>query len=289
MVKSAILSVNVAALPEGESDGSMNNRPTAVSITMEHLCRLATEGVLKVGGCLPTERRIASELGVSRQAVREAINRLATLGILERNHRSRTTIRAELAFIEWFRGVHGTESQSVEAHRVIAPYVSSLASERASVDDTNALARIVRGMYLALDDIEAFRLFDMEFHRVLAHACGNPVLSFVMAGTSCRLPDSSGSSNLQARRGLADIHRRLYRAVRSGNAVKASALTEGFVGLVSARLSNGQARDIEMDSIAVRPFGIEETRDKERIERADIGQIATGWRWERAGPHTGIR
>src|SRR5689334_2511002 len=51
------------------------------------------DGELAAGDALPSERRLAEVLGVSRPAVREALQRLSQAGLVEVRHGGSTTVR----------------------------------------------------------------------------------------------------------------------------------------------------------------------------------------------------
>jgi GntR family transcriptional repressor for pyruvate dehydrogenase complex len=51
------------------------------------------DGELSAGDALPSERRLAEVLGVSRPAVREALQRLSQVGLVEVRHGGSTTVR----------------------------------------------------------------------------------------------------------------------------------------------------------------------------------------------------
>jgi GntR family transcriptional regulator, transcriptional repressor for pyruvate dehydrogenase complex len=266
-------------------DKTMGERQTAASIATQHLCRLATEGVLKAGYCLPGERQLARELGVGRQAVREAINRLVANGILSRRRRKGAMVRAKPALLGCVPDFQVTESQREEARHAITPYVASLASQRASVEDRTELARAVRGMFLALGDVEAFRRFDIEFHEILSRACGNPILGSMMAGANCRVPAGApDGSGLQSRTALADTHRQLYRAVRSGNPIRAGSMADALAGMNSAWLSKECRSDIGMAAMPDQSLGIESVRVAASIP-GDLSRNAPGSLLAPSGRH----
>ena len=50
---------------------------------VEQLCSLIQEGRLTPGNKLPSERRLTDQLGVGRSSLREALNKLETLGYVE--------------------------------------------------------------------------------------------------------------------------------------------------------------------------------------------------------------
>ena len=61
---------------------------------VEQIKTLITDGELKPGEKIPSERELASLLGVSRPSVREAIMVLETMGLLESSHGGGTYVRS---------------------------------------------------------------------------------------------------------------------------------------------------------------------------------------------------
>lgn len=117
-------------------------------------------GDLGPGAALPSERRLAEVLGVSRPAVREALQRLAHAGLVEVRQGDATTVRdfrrhgglellPRLLVIGGELDVHVARSL-LEARLLIGPKVAELAAART---DETTLARLrdaVRA--LAADD-----------------------------------------------------------------------------------------------------------------------------------------
>lgn len=117
-------------------------------------------GSLGPGDALPSERRLAELLGVSRPAVREALQRLSATRLVEVRHGGSTTVRD-------FRRSAGLEllprllvrageldpavaRSIVEARIAIAPGMVRLAAERAPRRPTEAAQRL-EGALSALD------------------------------------------------------------------------------------------------------------------------------------------
>jgi len=221
----------------------MSDRKTAVSVATHHLSRLASEGRIKIGECLPTERQLARDLGVSRQSIREAINQLAANGILKRTRRVGTMIAAEIAMFGCASPGQAAQAHIAEACLALEPYIASLAAQRASREQLAAMAAALRKMSHAVDDINAFHRHDLDFHRILAAACANPVLSSIMAGCGCHLPSCACPGGLvEALKTLAESHRKLYRAVRAGNAITAQSLTKTLTCVSPARPAREESR-----------------------------------------------
>src|SRR5690349_6722701 len=114
------------------------------------------DGSLGPGDTLPSERRLAELLGVSRPAVREALQRMSATGLVEVRHGGATTVRdihrhAGLDLLPRLLVRDGeldadTARSIVEARLAIAPDVAGLAARRvkhASADARLALSETV--------------------------------------------------------------------------------------------------------------------------------------------------
>lgn len=129
------------------------------------------DGELAVGEPLPSERRLAEVLGISRPAVREALQRVAQTGLVEVRHGGATTVRdfrraAGLDLLPRLlvRGgrLDAAIARSViEARAEVGPGIAALAAERGGpglaadldgvVAELAATADSVRWQELALD------------------------------------------------------------------------------------------------------------------------------------------
>jgi GntR family transcriptional regulator, transcriptional repressor for pyruvate dehydrogenase complex len=117
------------------------------SITDDVFEQLAAEvvaGVIAPGDSLPSERRLAELLGVSRPAVREALQRLAHAGLVEVRQGDTTTVRdyrrhGGLELLPQLLVIGGELDLGVvrsllEARLAVGPQVAGLAAARLSQD-----------------------------------------------------------------------------------------------------------------------------------------------------------
>lgn len=155
---------------------------------VEDVQRLILDGTLRPGDRLPAEKDLASELGVSRGSLREGVRALDVLGILEARHGDGTyvtdldpaTLLAPVAFLADLPGDHGhlhavrsmleTEAAGLAALHLTDHHV---ARARAALDDA---ARALDGHA----DPARLADADLAFHRAVADASGNPVLSALL-------------------------------------------------------------------------------------------------------------
>src|ERR1044072_7536063 len=122
------------------------------------------EGGVGAGEPLPSERRLAEVLGVSRPAVREALQRMAQTRLLDVRHGGATTVRdfrrdggLDLLPRRLVRGggVDASIARSIlEARLVVGPGVAALAAERGGPALTATLTDTVDALAATDDDIE---------------------------------------------------------------------------------------------------------------------------------------
>src|SRR3954451_20569800 len=118
-------------------------------------------GALVPGEALPGERRLAEVLGVSRPAVREALQRMAQTRLVEVRHGGATTARdfrrhAGPALLPALLARGGSVDVAVvrsvvEARLLIGPGVAALAARRRADDLPGRLAEVVTS-YAGSDD-----------------------------------------------------------------------------------------------------------------------------------------
>lgn len=122
------------------------------------------DGELEAGEALPSERRLAEVLGVSRPAVREALQRMAQTRLLEVRHGGATTVRdfkrfAGLDLLPRLLVRAGVLDAAVarsilEARLVIGPGVAALAAERGGPALAATLTATVDALAATDDDVE---------------------------------------------------------------------------------------------------------------------------------------
>ena len=121
------------------------------------------DGGLEAGASLPSERRLAEVLGVSRPAVREALQRMAQTRLVEVRQGGATTVRdykrtAGLDLLPRLlvRAGHldlDVARSILEARLVVGPGVAALAAERADRDLAARLTAVVDELEQAADDV----------------------------------------------------------------------------------------------------------------------------------------
>lgn len=154
--------------------------PLIADDIVRHLERLIVTGELPAGTLLPPERALARELGVSRNALREALSRLDVLGLVERRqgsgNRVSRTIPLTATLAARLQDVPAEFDHSAEFRAVIEPQVARLAAQRIDDAQLEALAGILGQSHVETDPDRSASL-DIGFHTAIAHATGNPLLA----------------------------------------------------------------------------------------------------------------
>ncbi|KAA1396056.1 FadR/GntR family transcriptional regulator [Aeromicrobium ginsengisoli] len=143
-------------------------------------------GGLLPGHRLPSERQLSESLGVSRSAVRDAIQSLGLLGILDIRQGDGTYLRGTgsnflPAVIEW--GLFLGEKRLfdlVEARQQLEIILAGFAATRRTQEEVDRLAELIELMRDPDISSEAFIEADIEFHFMIAEVARNGALRDVL-------------------------------------------------------------------------------------------------------------
>ena len=204
---------------------------------VHELMRLIKEGACVPGDRIPTERELSDRLGVSRSTVREAVQFLQALGVLEIRHGSGTYVAASASRAQdlrrewrrWTRNHAGRVRELLEVRRGIESFAAELAAGRvaAGVADTAPIESMADAL-AAMDaesakDVPDLVRADMVFHRSMCEASGNAALvEFVELLSKELIRERAASFALEGRleRSRAE-HGEIYEAVAGGDSERA--------------------------------------------------------------------
>lgn len=195
-----------------------------------HLLEQMKRHRLKPGDRLPSERQLMAEFGVGRPAIREAMQRLQHLGMIEIRHGGRarvadpslsqiverlgTTMRHLLAN-------SATSLESLKESRLMFEAgMARIAAKKRSVQDVRRIEAVLEAQRAAQADLERFVALDGEFHREIAALSGNPIFAAVSEAIFQWLADFyRGAVSVP---GLEDLtlreHEGILAAIESGDA-----------------------------------------------------------------------
>jgi len=146
---------------------------------------MISNGELKPGQKLPSERDMAESLGVSRASVREALTALEAIGILDIRPGEGTFVRetsvsttfAPLAMVLEMEQNPG--GQLMEVRRVLETEMAALAAQRATEEDLNKIETNLNHMKTATTISQSVEA-DLRFHFSIAEATHNTILLRMM-------------------------------------------------------------------------------------------------------------
>jgi GntR family transcriptional repressor for pyruvate dehydrogenase complex len=194
---------------------------------------LIERGALKPGDRLPAERDLAALIGVSRPTVRAGLRALSAMGVVRSRHGSGTFIPSgppQLGSepLSFLAALHGfTREDMYEARRLLEVGAAGLAAARATQEQLATLAEEVASLFASMNDPQGFLLHDINFHRAVAAASGNPIVGTLVEMVSelyyGRRRETAARATEQNLRDSSELHRRIYQAIRSGDALGASA------------------------------------------------------------------
>jgi GntR family transcriptional regulator, transcriptional repressor for pyruvate dehydrogenase complex len=198
-------------------------RRSLVDEVVERLRVVIETSGLAAGDRLPTEVQLVEELGVSRNALREAIRRLETVGMIEVRHGQGMFIgdRDGLSgCTKLFRSAMAMSGKDLtdlaELRCVIEYHTVRRAAELASPEQVAELHEaLVRLGAEGQSHEEAIRT-DFEFHRKLAEVGGNELMLTLMTIMEELLLSAIllATEKPRAFRSNFEIHRAIWEAVR---------------------------------------------------------------------------
>lgn len=141
---------------------------------------------LKVGDRLPAETHIANHLNVSRSSVREALQSLKSIGLLNSSQGSCYTITGNTTkiFSEALRAIIATTpiclTDISEIREALEVKAAQLAIRnhisKNSIDDLEAYVIQMEKATSSPSNISKATTYDIDFHRKIAELSGNPFL-----------------------------------------------------------------------------------------------------------------
>ncbi len=145
-------------------------------------------GELKQGDTLGSQDDLAKAMGVSRASLREALNRLSLMGLIETRQGSGTFVSktmpanymTSLSSLLIMDQASATELLDARLH--IESAVAALAAKNATEEDIKKMKLVLDGMEndLKSKHFESFIARDVQFHMLIAESSKNRVLMKVV-------------------------------------------------------------------------------------------------------------
>jgi GntR family transcriptional repressor for pyruvate dehydrogenase complex len=197
-----------------------------VDEVVEKLRALIDESGLSTGDRIPTEAQLVQQLGVSRNALREAIRRLETVGLISVRHGQGMFMSGRAGLSECtklFRSameISGKDLTDLAEMRCVIEYhTARRAAELASPEQTAELYDALERLGCDNQSREEAVRTDFEFHRKLAEIAGNELMLALMTIMEELLLSAMMLATERPRdfRTNLGIHRSIWEAVRAGD------------------------------------------------------------------------
>jgi DNA-binding FadR family transcriptional regulator len=155
-------------------------KQTLAKVVMQRLMEYIQGDRLRPGDVLPSQHELARQLSVSRPVLREAMQGLASVGLIEIRPGSGcyvgdpTRLTDPAMLFEAF--THEAALEVLEARMVVEVELAGLAAERATMDDFRLLETILQRLKRAVARGQPTAVITSDFHLALARAGHNGVL-----------------------------------------------------------------------------------------------------------------
>jgi len=204
---------------------------------------LLSRSDVQAGGRLPPERELAERMGMSRRAIRTALDALEAEGSITRQQGRGTLISEGRASLDLSAQLASLTNpvDALEARLAIEPALARLAALRGTQADFDKLFEAAEASRSSKEPL-AYEKADAAFHRRIAIAARNPVLvtifDAVMHVASDRKwrhgRETAHCINNQAR--YAAAHRKIAAAIADRNPSMAEEAMRSHLGAVQQQL-----------------------------------------------------
>lgn len=224
-------------------------RDQLLKVTGDVLGIAARQG-LRDGGRLPTERELATRLGLSRTTIRNAMSLLEDEGLVSREVGRGTFLRsdprnglnlsngsARLSSI----AIAVSPSDVMSARQLLEPAAMSSIVENATLNDFDEIEKCLQGSGSAVD-YEDFEMWDLTFHHALVRASHNPLMeNMYLLIDEARRGETWGnlkrrSDSEERRTRYRNQHQAIVEALRDRDGRRARGAMQAHLDAVEANL-----------------------------------------------------
>jgi GntR family transcriptional repressor for pyruvate dehydrogenase complex len=214
----------------------MIQRVSLVDNVVDAVKMIILSGEVRDGASLPSQDELARRLGVSRSSLREALNRLTQMGVIEARQGKGTFVRPQADPV---RAASSSASNAMEeaspgelfdALLRFEPPAAALAAERRTRADLDHLGEVLGNLGRKVRDGEG----EMAFHVGVARCTGNRAVAGTIEAIRKRLAPWLAHAIENAPSGPSNVfqaHRDLFKALRLGDARKAGLQMERSIRL----------------------------------------------------------
>jgi DNA-binding FadR family transcriptional regulator len=233
----------------------------ASDVLASRLRQLILSGELKPGDALPNERELVAQSGLGRSSVREALRVLSAEGLIAtrggRGGGSMVTLPDRDSIrrpVELFIRTNELSFDSLlDCRMAVEPMLARLAAVNRTDAEAETLQALQEEFASKVNDLDAYRRINLEWHLAIARASNNPPLIALMEAISSPILASSRpsySTTEKIRRETVKIHARIQAAIMQQDGDAAFRLMAQHVGAFQS-LSRERAQSDEQRAVSV--------------------------------------
>jgi DNA-binding FadR family transcriptional regulator len=230
-------------------------RPSASRLVAEQILDHVRGGTLKSGDQLPTEKELMNQLGVGRSSVREGLQILATLNLIESRPGAGTFVRIPKPSEQLQPELLGAlmcnshALELLEARQMIEPAAVRLACIRATEPELDRIDALLNEHARLLKEGEAVHEHAARFHVLLAESSHNQIAAQFMKSIIGLL--MARGRRIERIAGYAEEeiveHRAIARLIRARDPDAASAAMAAHI------VRSAQTYDVDLAPVSVAP------------------------------------
>jgi len=235
---------------------------------VELLVTYILEQGLQAGDKLPTERELATMMGVGRSTLREATRSLAAMGVIRIKPRGTYVGGGESSILTqpfaWglLMGAHSAR-EVIEARSVVETALTESAATNATDEDLTRLREALEAMHATVTEPEEYVSNDLAFHLAVARAGHNVILLHVVRTIQLVIRAWIEKVIREYERTPVsyDEHRLVYEAIQERDAARAREAMAAHLGAAGSRLlmtipPDGDARSLPTGGLADTALGL---------------------------------
>ncbi|ANU15285.1 FadR/GntR family transcriptional regulator [Planococcus halocryophilus] len=227
----------------------MNPKKKTYELIVEQINLLCLEKNLQPGDRLPSERDLASLLGVSRNSIREALKNLESKEFIEIRQGGgsfRAASKRDLLGNELRTHIDKAKAilidEMLELRRAFEVEAAFLAAQRATPENLEAIKNVLIQMADAKNDPEKGVQADLDFHLQVAYATKNQLLIDLMATLAMRMEENIRETrkhrftDFNRHQDTLYEHEEIYDAIASQNSDLAKKLMSQHISRIRSEL-----------------------------------------------------
>ncbi|MFC9454359.1 FadR/GntR family transcriptional regulator [Streptomyces sp. NPDC056983] len=231
--------------------------PKPYDLLAEQLREAILGGDIAEGQALPTERELVEQTGLTRGSVREALKQLSAEGLVEtRPGRfggniatlpDRDNIANSIG--QFVRGRRLPLRTLHETRDMLEPALARLAAVHRTDEKLSHLHRLHEELVASVDSFHVFSRMNMKWHRAVASAAGNDLLSATLEAISFGVAVSTTIDEYdtpETRGQVIRAHGKILAAIESGEGHIAERRMRRHISATHARATDVESTDVPL-------------------------------------------